>query len=180
MESLQEKLQPYRMEMAKDSTTAALLLSEFETSISTPAMVQSSVTSCCPSSSGSVCLRIMMLWGYSLSPPRLWFAVLKMWSTRWRRSLRWSRGMRRAGLWSWRGRRKTFTLLSRLSSRPSGLCPATITTTTRQVAIMQRHGVIKCVCDLQYSHPLGLNSCLGICYCWVMRYRSWNMFVLIL
>uniref|UniRef100_A0A3B3VUV5 Si:ch211-241j12.3 n=1 Tax=Poecilia latipinna TaxID=48699 RepID=A0A3B3VUV5_9TELE len=38
MESLQEKLQPYRMEMAKDSTTAALLLSEFETSISTPAM----------------------------------------------------------------------------------------------------------------------------------------------
>ncbi|XP_027895755.1 uncharacterized protein LOC114158457 isoform X1 [Xiphophorus couchianus] len=38
MESLQEKLQPYRMEMVKDSTTAALLLSEFETSISTPAM----------------------------------------------------------------------------------------------------------------------------------------------
>uniref|UniRef100_A0A3B3X4V9 CRAL-TRIO domain-containing protein n=1 Tax=Poecilia mexicana TaxID=48701 RepID=A0A3B3X4V9_9TELE len=38
MESLQEKLQPYRMEMAKDSTTAALLLSEFETSIFTPAM----------------------------------------------------------------------------------------------------------------------------------------------
>ncbi|PWA21865.1 hypothetical protein CCH79_00017593, partial [Gambusia affinis] len=38
MESLQEKLQPYRTEMATDSTTTALLLSEFETSVSTPAM----------------------------------------------------------------------------------------------------------------------------------------------
>uniref|UniRef100_A0A3Q2PV41 Si:ch211-241j12.3 n=1 Tax=Fundulus heteroclitus TaxID=8078 RepID=A0A3Q2PV41_FUNHE len=38
MESLQEKLQLYKMEMAKDSAAAEMVLSEFEASISTPAM----------------------------------------------------------------------------------------------------------------------------------------------
>lgn len=36
---LQEKLQPYKMEIARSAAKAVVLVSQFETSIHTPAMV---------------------------------------------------------------------------------------------------------------------------------------------
>lgn len=36
---LQEKIQPFKVEIAKDPTKAVILVSEFEASIHTPAMV---------------------------------------------------------------------------------------------------------------------------------------------
>lgn len=44
---LQEKLQPYKIEIAKDAAKAVMLVSEFKASIHTPAMVTYLVAEFC-------------------------------------------------------------------------------------------------------------------------------------